>query len=314
MPLAKREAMDPAPSAGPQPPVFERILCGVDGSRADDEAVRQASILLAPDGALTLIAARNRGVVPSGTRSETPVKRLGDALDRGLRIASEHGVTASVEFGVEGPTDEQLIRRSRGYGLLVVGCDRHPWSVGVAARTLASALIHRAPVPVMVARTPPPGTQFPQRVVVASDGSTEASRAVDLSLRLCAEHQATIALVLAARNRDLEPQTLTVLNPELFEQLAVDRLLIDPDTAPHTTIVEWAKLTNASLVVVGSRRPSASRAIASVSEHVAHQAPCSVLVARHEPVPSKQADRRNQGIEATWLREIAGWSATRRNL
>ena len=90
MTLAERPPLASAPSAGRQSPVFERILCALDGSKADGEAARQAAILAAPNGPLTLIALATGGPSLLTTRPETPIKRLGDALDRGRRIASQH--------------------------------------------------------------------------------------------------------------------------------------------------------------------------------------------------------------------------------
>ena len=58
------KATDPAPSSESHAPAFGRILCGVDGSPAGDEAVHQAAALLAPEGALTLIALTSADTVP----------------------------------------------------------------------------------------------------------------------------------------------------------------------------------------------------------------------------------------------------------
>ena len=269
--LAERHRLDTARSAGRQSPVFERILCNVDGSEADGEAVRQAAVLAASNGALTLIALATGGLSLLATRPETRIKRLGDALERARRIASQHGATAAVEFGAgDGTPVEQLMRRSRGHGLLVVGGYEHSRPIGIARGRTASAVLHDATVPVLLARTPPQGTRFPDRIVVATDGSAAAPQALDLGLALCEEHHAKIALVLATRSRDFEPETLTSLNRELFEEIAVDRLVIDPHTAPHAAIVEWAKIARASLIVIGSRGLTSAR--------VAQHAPCSVLV------------------------------------
>lgn len=54
----------------------------------------------------------------------------------------------------------------------------------------------------------------------------------------------------------------------------------------HDAIVEAAKATAASLIVMGSRRLEGLRALGSVSRHVVHEAHCSVLLL------APRADRR----------------------
>jgi nucleotide-binding universal stress UspA family protein len=49
---------------------------------------------------------------------------------------------------------------------------------------------------------------------------------------------------------------------------------------PRRRIPEFAQQEHAALVVVGSRGLNGARALSSVSERVAHEAPCSVLIAR----------------------------------
>ena len=101
--------------------------------------------------------------------------------------------------------------RTPGHGLLVVGGGgEHSWPGGVARGRTAQAVVHGATVPVLLARTPPPGTRFPDRIVVATDGSAAAQRGLHLGLAVCEEHRAKIALLLATRNRDLKPAVVAV--------------------------------------------------------------------------------------------------------
>lgn len=57
--------------------------------------------------------------------------------------------------------------------------------------------------------------------------------------------------------------------------------------SPHRRIVEVADETGASLVVMGSRGRTGLKALGSVSERVAHRAPCSVLIVRQPAHPSR---------------------------
>ena len=69
------------------PPIFERIVCGVDGTPASLDAVRQAARLRAPDGSLHLLGAVYlAGAVAAGwsaTRIAAELEREGaEALGR----------------------------------------------------------------------------------------------------------------------------------------------------------------------------------------------------------------------------------------
>ena len=75
--------------------------------------------------------------------------------------------------------------------------------------------------------------------------------------------------------------------PELHAELANVRALlgrdldyVQPPGPAAQAIVEEAEVATAGLVVLGSRRRRGVAAIASVSERVAHLAPCSVLIMR----------------------------------
>jgi len=50
---------------------------------------------------------------------------------------------------------------------------------------------------------------------------------------------------------------------------------------PASRLATMATTTAAGLVIVGSTGRAGLSAVASVSERVAHRAPCSVLVVRH---------------------------------
>ena len=55
---------------------------------------------------------------------------------------------------------------------------------------------------------------------------------------------------------------------------------------PERVIIEGAEQAKASLIVISSRHLKGARALASVSERVVHDAPCSVLVVRPEDLRS----------------------------
>jgi nucleotide-binding universal stress UspA family protein len=75
---------------------------------------------------------------------------------------------------------------------------------------------------------------------------------------------------------------------QLYEWLKVEPVLRSEPGRAHERIVEVAEREHASLVVLGSRGLTGVRALASVSERVAHHAPCSVLVVRPRPPSSER--------------------------
>ncbi len=99
----------------------------------------------------------------------------------------------------------------------------------------------------LVARTCPDPERFPRRVVVGIDGTNSSTEAL-------------LAAESIARRLDAELDVVSA--PE----------------APVDALVEAA--AEADLLVVGSRSLHGPKALASVSERVAHRAPCSVLVVR----------------------------------
>jgi nucleotide-binding universal stress UspA family protein len=101
---------------------------------------------------------------------------------------------------------------------------------------------------VLVARTPSSGEWAPRSILAGVDGSREAHAALEAARALEARFGATLTV------------------------LTVD------DRRPAGALVEAA--SGLDLLVVGSRGLHGARALGSVSEQVAHEARCSVLVTR----------------------------------
>jgi nucleotide-binding universal stress UspA family protein len=59
-----------------------------------------------------------------------------------------------------------------------------------------------------------------------------------------------------------------------------DPVVLDEHASAHKAITAAAASIGASLLVIGSRGLHGVHALTSVSERVAHEAPCSVLVLR----------------------------------
>jgi nucleotide-binding universal stress UspA family protein len=148
--------------------------------------------------------------------------------------------------------------------------------LGIVEGAVATEIVHKAPCSVLIAR--PLDNGFPRRVVVGVDGSVESAAAYAaahyISERFSVELHAVVAWGGKGANERLVA-TITDGNHD------------DSSEGPVDALVAAAK--SADLVIVGSRGLHGARALGSVSERVAHSAPCSTLVVR-EPIWQRVAE------------------------
>ncbi|HEX2432309.1 MAG TPA: universal stress protein [Gaiellaceae bacterium] len=231
--------------------IFGRVLVGIDDSPESLEAARQAATLAR--GPITLLAAYDLtdavigGAVPPAPVyfDEGPVReRAQESLERAKRelVPVVPVVKIAKGRGWEILLDEIS---DEHHTLVAVGSHGAGRAKGILIGSTATELIHKAPCPVLVARTPL--KQFPSSIVVGVDGSKESA-------------------VADAVARDLAERFGAQL--ERYENL--------PN--PVEGLVEAGM--EADLLVVGSRGLHGIKALGSVSERVAHEARCSVLIVR----------------------------------
>jgi nucleotide-binding universal stress UspA family protein len=232
--------------------IFGRVLVGIDDSPESMEAARQAAILAT--GPVTLLAAYDitQTIVGAGM-SPAPVV----PLDEGpIRDRAEAALErAREEIGSNEPAGK--IARGRAWEVLLdeiaaehitlvaVGSHGAGRTKGILIGSTATELVHKAPCSVLVARKPL--KDFPRSIVVGVDGSKEAAVA-DAVAEALAER-------FGAQLRRLE-------------------------NLPHRVSGLVDAAIEAELLVVGSRGLHGVKALGSVSERVAHEARCSVLVVR----------------------------------
>jgi nucleotide-binding universal stress UspA family protein len=146
-------------------------------------------------------------------------------------------------------------------------------------------------------------------IVVGTDGSASAERAVEQAIDLAAADDARLVIVTAFERRDLRADVLVpedyrwrLADPNEAErharrgrQLAADRGLSDVvvqalEGEPADELIEAADTFGADLIVVGSvgLTSSARFLLGSVANTVLHHAPCDVLVVHtHDEPPSR---------------------------
>lgn len=170
------------------------------------------------------------------------------------------------EGGAGGPADGILaeIRRFRAT-LAAVGGQGHSRPVGIALGSVPTFLLHEAPCSVLVARATPAG---PGPVVVGVDGSPQSALALAAAREVGERLARPVRPVAGIRDAHVDLDAARALEPELEER-------------PESAVDMLAHLSEgAGLVVVGCRGLQGVRSLGSVSERVAHEARCPVLVVR----------------------------------
>jgi nucleotide-binding universal stress UspA family protein len=251
--------------------IFERVLVGVDGTKESLDACRQAAHLAEPGGAVEAAvvslfppaAARALGVEDLAERLE---RTASSALSAAARIL---GPQAEL-WRLEGLTVEALLEEVKRIQatLLAIGTENHPRLREIVLGGVAGELLHQAPCAVLIARPVPDTSRFPREIVVGIDGSDEAERAFEVARSLATRRHSTLRSVVARGGKRVR-----------LAEIANRHSGVDAVTAAPVPALMEASST-ADLVVVGSRGLHGVRALGSVSERVAHDAACSVLVVR----------------------------------
>jgi nucleotide-binding universal stress UspA family protein len=152
--------------------------------------------------------------------------------------------------------------------LVAVGPRGHSRAAGMIVGGVGTDLLHNAPCSVLFARESTFGN-FPSSILVGLDGSDPSLAAWAVAQSIAARFDAELVPVAATGGKDIDLQTVR----------AVDRYAILDPGHPVVALTELAK--ESDLLVVGSRGLHGLKALGSVSERVAHRAPCSVLVVRN---------------------------------
>ena len=262
------------------PVPFGSILCAVDGTRSATHAVRQAVELAGPGSRLTFLAVAYRvGAGPTEMAALHP-DRAAEALTQATALATQRGRTCATEVVEERDPRAAILERAARADLLVLGAPVGPRHAGILLGSTSSAMAHRSPVPVLLARAVPEGVTFAQQILVATDGLEGSTVLVELAAGI-AGPDASVNLVHVPDD-DPDP-----VRERLNGQVALLRQRGGGEPVMHAefrsvpdVILDAAKRDTSSLIVVGSRERSGIAALGSVSERIAHRARCSVLIVR----------------------------------
>jgi nucleotide-binding universal stress UspA family protein len=251
------------------PPIFERIVCGVDGTPESLVAVRQAVRIQDPDGRLYLTAVAHLAkAVHAGFAASHAAGLLQQEAEAAIAEARTFAPSASTKL-VDGEPVSALLREIevQQASLVAVGSHGRRRAVGMLLGTVAARMLRDAPSSVLIARLARDRETWPQSVVVGIDGSDGSGAAFTVARSLAERFGATM-LAVGSSGDQFDRDAAQGITRELEEQRgsAVDVLTAASDSA--------------DLVVVGSRGLHGLKALGSVSERVANQSRSSVLVVR----------------------------------
>jgi nucleotide-binding universal stress UspA family protein len=266
------------PSAEPAS-IFAGVVCGVDGTDESREAVAQVARLAPETARVTLCSVWNTGASvavgwspPIARTASFPREELQAAVDANRPLLPQSLVVETAV--VEGPPGPMLLAEigRRQATLVAIGSHDHRRLSGILLGSVATQMLHDAPCSVLMAR-PPNDTSFPATVMVAADGSKESVRAIgiaaEIARRLGAELEAVVATGGAGADVGAVRSAIDAIGGSEVP------LREDPRSA-----VEALTAVAPDLLVIGSRGLQGLRSLGSVSERVAHEAGCSVLVVR----------------------------------
>ena len=269
---------------------LSRVLAGTDGSERAAEAVRQASRLAAAVVAELILV----HVIDAGRAQDVDgdvEREAKETHDAAGAIATSLGVTPDNRTLSGDPSVTLLeFAETNGVDLVCVGPDAGLLGGALRIGRVAIHVLRESRFSVLIARVA--GPDFPARIGCAVDGS-EAS--VDTALAAAGLAQATgaelrlvhVVPVFRGHNTEwtlgsdepsppeLEPSVSAAasLGVSPIRQMAMGR--------PERALVAAAEREGIDLMVVGHRGlRGVRRVLGSVSEHVVHHAPCSVMVVR----------------------------------
>lgn len=267
---------------------FDRVICGVDSSPQSLEAAAQMLAVASPKAKLWAVTvwdpslARHAGIHASTVRSKLRTEGIA-----ALTKASEAYPGMTPVLMQSGEVSGLLSAAAEeNVDLISVGSHGGRRLTGLAFGSVASAMAHHAPCSVLIAR-PAVDDRFPGLIVHASDGSADSLDAAQAAGAISARHGSKVLSVSFDDDLD-RGRAVTEEAAALIEDADAVAVAECRKGSPHRGIVKFAGSSQASLVVMGSRGMTGLKALGSVSERVAHRAPCSVLIVRRAAHPREE--------------------------
>jgi nucleotide-binding universal stress UspA family protein len=291
-----------------------KILLATDGSRPARDASQFLQLLSSPHGsAIRILGVVNipRGVL-GGRISERALElvakqewtRAHRVVENGRELLADTGATVTTAVRGGDPTAEILLAAEEfNADLVVVGSKGLAGLEGFLLGSVARTVVKRSQRPVLIGRAPRCGLQ---QVVIATDGSDHADRAIQFAARLPLPEAAKLVLVHGVRPFVPFPEVLFPSTREEFQEAVTEvrRQQQDEGAAvlaaaqgcmaklgraaetelrvgdPTTEILAVAEEQQADLIVAGARGASLIEGLltGSVADRLVNEARCSVLI------------------------------------
>jgi sulfide:quinone oxidoreductase len=155
-----------------------------------------------------------------------------------------------------------------GERALYDACEGHDL-LALGAGAGASAVVERAPIPVLMSRRGPPGTEVTDTILVPVDDSPESRCAVELAGHLASVHGGSIALLVAPRRDPALQRAIAASRRILLQTTGALPTLLGEPLPRERAISATAAAINASLVVLGTGdSTNARRMTAQIAERI----------------------------------------------
>lgn len=274
----RRMAMDPEPVR--ERAAFTDVLCAVDGSRGSAEAVRQAIELIRPDGHVTFVAITDVRGVGANRAANVGEHRAKQSLAGARALARDYGLRCDTELVHAPLAAPELVAREAGHELLAIGSHQETRAGGVMVGSTATALAHRCTGPLLVARPAATRLPFPQRLVLATDGTRRDAPVAEIAMRIALARDAHIDIVHAAdRTTDRRQRgEVGAYGAQLWDRTRREPTITEECGDPVELVTRVIARDEANLLIIGHGGRRGLRALGSVSERLVHRAGCSVLL------------------------------------
>lgn len=202
--------------------MFDGVVVAVDGTRAGNEAGRQAANLVAPGGLIRLVGVADPYsesinewggeallVADAASRDDAPARMqtaLRDAVARSLdalRAQLPAGLRVDADV-VEGRVRDVLQAAATDADLIALGDHGRRRIPGIIAASTVTEMLHRSACSVLISRPCFDPARFPARIAVAVDGSGPSLRALETGVAIAGAGGAVAHLeaVVAGRGAD----------------------------------------------------------------------------------------------------------------
>jgi nucleotide-binding universal stress UspA family protein len=276
--------------------IYGHVVVGTDGSSTAEEAVQQAAVLARATGAPLLVVAayRRPSQAELGPPSQQAQSPSAHPVSSGYQGAADHaqdgaGMARRVAPDVtvetitpEGDAADALLdaAEQRESSLLVVGSQGMTGSSRYLLGSVPNKVTHHAPGDVLVVRTGgQKAAETPQRMLVATDGSRTAGRALNRALALAGAIGSDVTVLTVTDDKSQAEKVLADAEERAKEVGVVCQTVRERGNAADAILGAGE---DHDLVVVGNKgmTGAARFLLGSVPNKVSHHLTTDLLIVR----------------------------------